>query len=370
MDQILYIGIAQTFFSGLFIATRKPRILANQILAAWFFLICLEMILVLINETVISFYHLKVFPFTYGPLLFLYSRFMTVEYPRFRLRHLLHFLPFLLFLIVSLIFIKEPVMDGTSGFLKEDAFISLRIIYGASFFISVTAYSVGTFVIISKHQKTIQGFLSYRSGKVTLYWLITLAVIFYLGYVIMFIFGGVDILLGFLSFDPYEISFAGLILFAYLYAFFAYEQPSIFREIVREDKGDIEFMNNKKYSRSGLKKKDALKFKEMIISYMENSKPYLEREMTIHDMSRDLKIPRHFITEVLNEYMGKNFYNLINEYRVNEVKRRMDSAEYQNFTLLALAFDSGFNSKSAFNTIFKNITGLTPSEYKEEVSKK
>jgi len=104
----------------------------------------------------------------------------------------------------------------------------------------------------------------------------------------------------------------------------------------------------------------------MIIQYMEKEKPYLDREMTIHDMSRDLKIPRHFITEVINEHMGRNFYTLINEYRVNEVKQRMENPAYRNFTILAIAFDSGFNSKSAFNTIFKNFTGLTPSEYKEK----
>jgi len=369
MDQILYIGIAQTFFAGLFIATRRPRMPANQLLAAWLFLICIEMIMVLINDTLVEFYPLKVFPFTYGPLLYLYSRFMTLEHPRFRLAHLLHLVPFLLFFIVSMVFIREPVMTGSTGFFKEDGFISLRIIYSASFFISITAYSIATYIVISKHQKTLLSFLSYRSGKVTLQWLIVLSVIFYLSYVVMFIFGGIDILVGFMPFAPYEISFLGLILFAYVYGFFGYEQASIFREIIKEEeKEEKQEAAGRKYSKSGLKKKDAVRYRDSIIKYMEEDKPYLEREMTIHDMSHDLKIPRHFITEVINEYLGKNFYTLINEYRIEEVKKRMEDPQYGNYTILAIAFDSGFNSKSAFNTIFKNVTGLTPSEYKEKLN--
>ena len=67
------------------------------------------------------------------------------------------------------------------------------------------------------------------------------------------------------------------------------------------------------------------------------------------------------------EFLEKNFYTLINEYRVQEVIRRMNDKQYQMYTLLAIALDAGFNSKSAFNRIFKQITGKTPSEYKLEM---
>jgi len=73
---------------------------------------------------------------------------------------------------------------------------------------------------------------------------------------------------------------------------------------------------------------------------------------------------------VINEHMGMNFYNLVNEYRVNEVKERMKSEDMKQLTILAIAFDSGFNSKSSFNTIFKEKTGRTPSEYLVELSAK
>lgn len=363
MQEILYIGLSQAFFAGLLIVTRKPRIMANQVLAAWFFLICIEIIIVLINANLVQLYTIKVLPFTYGPLMFLYAKLITMEKPSFRFQYLWHFIPFVLFAIVALIFLDKPIMEGTKGFLIQDKFISLRIIYGISFFISITAYSIATFVIIHKYQKQLKAFLSYSSARVTLRWLIWISVCFYVGYVIMFILGLADILLNFMPFDVYEISFLGLTLFAFVSGYYGIRQPSLFGEILKPAIA-IEALNAEvKYSRSGMKKKDVILFKKQIISYLEDEQPYLNRELSIQDMSSALGIPRHFITEVINIELGKNFYLLINEYRIEEFKKRISSPEYKNLTILAAAYDSGFNSKSAFNKVFKETTGQTPSEY-------
>jgi len=190
MEKILYIGIAQTLFSGILIAAKKPRTIANQILAAWLLIICAEMILMLINETLYELYPLKILPYTYGPLLLLYAKWMTTEDPRFNLRYLWHFVPFIIFLIASLIYINEPVMHGTDGFLVVDRFVSFRIVFAITFFISITAYSLATFVVIHRHQKQLKELLSFSSEKITLRWLLGLSITFYTGYVVMFIFGG------------------------------------------------------------------------------------------------------------------------------------------------------------------------------------
>lgn len=371
MEQILYIGISQSLFAGLLIATRKPRNMANQVLAAWFFLICIEMVIVLLNSTLVELYSIKVLPFTYGPLMFLYAKLMTTEHPEFNYRYLWHFAPFAVFFIVSMIFLNKPVMEGSKGFLVVDRFISLRIIYGASFFISITAYSIATFLVIHRHQENLKSLVSYSSAKFTLQWLIGLSVTFYISYVLVFIVGLIDILINFMPFDPYELSFIGLTIFAFLYGFFGFNQPSIFEEIAPH-KGivpDETMEENGKYARSGLKKKDIAQIRQAVLQYMDEKKPYLDRELTINDVAADLGIPRHFITEVINQHMGKNFYYLINEYRVEEVKRRLTDPKYKHFTILAIAYDAGFNSKSAFNTIFKDMTGMTPSQYLESVSK-
>jgi len=366
MEAILYIGIAQTFFAGFLIALKKPVVYANQILSAWLFIICIEMIIVLINETLIELYPVKILPYTYGPLLLLYAKWMTTEHPRFDLRYLWHFTPFFVFLTVYLIFIDERLMSGTDGFLVRDRFVSFRIVYAVTFFLSITAYSVATFVVINRHQKRLKEMVSYSSGKITLQWLLGLSITFYTGYVLMFIFGGIDILVGFMPFDPYEISFIGLTLLTFLFGVFGFQQPAIFEEVVRYHPSEVEpSVENlqKKYLRSGLKNEDVADYVNKIRKYMVIEKPYLNRELTIYDLSDQLKIPRHILSEVINEHMGKNFYHLVNDYRVNEVKERMLKEDLKQLTILAIAFDSGFNSKSSFNTIFKEKTGQTPSEY-------
>lgn len=366
MQEILYIGIAQTLFSGILIAAKKPRILANQVLAAWLLIICSEMIIMLINDTLIELYPIKILPYTYGPLLLLYAKWMTTEKPSFDPRYLWHFVPFIIFLIASLIYIDEPVMHGTDGFLVVDRFVSFRIVYGITFFISITAYSVATFLVIHRHQKKLKELISFSSEKITLSWLLGLSITFYTGYVIVFIFGGIDILVGFMPFDPYELSFISLTLLTFLFGVFGFHQPSIFDEVVsyRIKVKQLELEpDTKKYQRSGLKKKDATDLVNKIRKYMVIEKPYLDRELNIYDLSNQLKISRHTLSEVINEHMGMNFYNLVNEYRVNEVKERLKNEEFRQLTILAIAYDSGFNSKSSFNTIFKEKTGKTPSEY-------
>jgi AraC-like DNA-binding protein len=374
VEAILYIGIPQTLVAGILIALKKPRMMANQILAAWLLLICIEMIIVLINETLLNLYTVKVFPYTYGPLLLLYARWMTMEKPTFNPRYLWHFFPFIVFLVTSLVFIDEPVMSGTHGFLVVDRFISFRIVYAITFVISITAYSMATFVEIHRHQKRLKELVSYSSGKITLQWLTGLSITFYAGYVIMFIFGGVDILVGFLPFDPYEISFIGLTILTFLFTIFGFHQPSIFEEVVREHdpiaEDPPEENGRKKYARSGLKKKDITRYLKLLEDSMEKEKPFKDRELTIFDLSDQLQIPRHFLSEVINEHLGKNFYTLVNEYRIEEVKKRMVDPASAHLTILAIAYDAGFNSKSSFNTIFKQKTGQTPSEFLKSVTSK
>jgi len=366
MEAILYIGISQTLFAGILIAVKRPRMMANQILAAWLLIICAEMVIVLINETLIELYPIKILPYTYGPLLLLYAKWMTTEKPQFDPRFLWHFAPFFVFLITSLVFIDERVMSGTKGFLVIDRFVPFRIVYAVTFFVSITAYSVATFVEIHRHQKRLKQLVSYSSGKITLQWLLGLSITFYTGYVLMFIFGGVDILTGFMEFDPYEISFIGLTILTFLFGVFGFHQPCIFEEVVKQHEEQIPEMEDqetKKYQRSGLKQKDVNAYIQLLEHHMEDAKPFLDRELSIYDLSVQLRIPRHFLSEVINEHMGKNFYNLVNDYRVEEVKKRLEDPQYKHLTILALAYDSGFNAKSSFNTIFKEKTGMTPSEY-------
>ena len=96
---------------------------------------------------------------------------------------------------------------------------------------------------------------------------------------------------------------------------------------------------------------------------METEKVYLDSELGLSQLAEKIDVSTNHLSMLLNDYIGKNFYDYVNYFRVEEVKSRLKNPEYQKQTLSSIGGDCGFNSKSAFNRIFKNLTGKTPSEF-------
>jgi AraC-like DNA-binding protein len=363
IEPVLYIGISQSFFAGLLISTKKPYNTANRLMAAWLFLICVEMIFALLNSTVIEMYSFPFITFTYGPLLYLYIRFMTSPDRKFNWIALLHFVPFLIFFTVSVIFRSEPLVRDLRSFFRPDKLISLRIIYSVSYFLSISIYSTLSFIEIKHHQDNLKNLVSFTSQKITLNWLKILSISFYLANFVLFILGGLNMIGKIITFDPYFVIFGFIALFSIVYSFYGIKQPVIFGEVVLQENNEKK--ETERYSRSGLKEVQAEKYLKKLLSYMETNKPFLDGGLTILDLSARTGISRHHITQVLNEKYKRNFFTFINEYRAKEVMERFSDPKYNHYTILAIALDSGFNSKATFNSFFKNQTGLTPSEYRE-----
>ncbi|MFO7615488.1 MAG: helix-turn-helix domain-containing protein [Bacteroidales bacterium] len=100
---------------------------------------------------------------------------------------------------------------------------------------------------------------------------------------------------------------------------------------------------------------------------LESEKPYLKSDFSLQDLCHLLHINRRKASYVLNEVLGKNFYGIINEYRVKEAQQLLISDEMSQMKIEALGEMVGFQSKSSFNACFKKYTGLTPSEYKSKL---
>lgn len=122
----------------------------------------------------------------------------------------------------------------------------------------------------------------------------------------------------------------------------------------------------KRYEKSSLDKAAMDDYEQVLKKYVESSKIFLNAELSLEDLAQQVKIPKHHLTQLLNERMGKNFYNYINEYRVQEAVRRLKNKS-EDVNILSLAYDCGFNSKSSFNNYFKKVTQHTPSSYRKMV---
>lgn len=106
---------------------------------------------------------------------------------------------------------------------------------------------------------------------------------------------------------------------------------------------------------------------KILIDRMESHKLYLQSDLSVRDLEDNSGLTAKQISEALNNGLKKNFYQFINEYRVDEFKRRV--ADNPGLTLAGLALDCGFNSKTTFQRVFKEITGMKPSEYVARLEK-
>ncbi len=149
-----------------------------------------------------------------------------------------------------------------------------------------------------------------------------------------------------------------LLVVAFLFYFIAFQMLAKKRDILPR------FETNK-YKNSNLNPKLIEQYRADLIRSMETDKLYLNNKLSVVDVSEKLNIPRQYISEVLNEHMDTNFQDFINQYRVEEFVFRLKNDQNNHFTLLGIATEVGFNSKSSFNAIFKKYKGLTPTQYKK-----
>ncbi len=100
-----------------------------------------------------------------------------------------------------------------------------------------------------------------------------------------------------------------------------------------------------------------------VAAYMDTQKPYINSKLNLVELSHHLKLPPYLLSKIINVGFNKNFFDFVNGYRVDEFKRRVEDAQFRHYSLLSIAFEVGFNSKTAFNRSFKKITNQTPSSY-------
>lgn len=104
-------------------------------------------------------------------------------------------------------------------------------------------------------------------------------------------------------------------------------------------------------------------YSSRLLDYMSTKKPYLDPDVSLRDLGKQIDVHPNHLSWLLNNNLGKNFNEFINHYRIEYFKNLAQNPDNSHFSILGLAYDSGFNSKTVFNTYFKKETGMTPKEY-------
>lgn len=93
-------------------------------------------------------------------------------------------------------------------------------------------------------------------------------------------------------------------------------------------------------------------------------KLFLNENLSLRKLAQEVEADPNLVSYILNEHMGKSFYEYVNHYRVEEVKSKLNDPAYADYTIVAIAYESGFNSKATFNRVFKKMEGVSPSDFK------
>ena len=132
--------------------------------------------------------------------------------------------------------------------------------------------------------------------------------------------------------------------------------------------GPAESEPRRRYERSSLTPESAAAHQAHLLELMERDRPFLDPEITLPKLAQTLGIPSAHLSQLLNDGLGRNFYEFINGYRVAESRRRLAKPEAARDKLIAVALECGFNSLATFNRVFKSIVGRTPSDYRNDPS--
>jgi AraC-like DNA-binding protein len=155
---------------------------------------------------------------------------------------------------------------------------------------------------------------------------------------------------------------------AYYISYKAFHQPDVFllRKPVLSEDGPGR--SRGKYEKSGISEEEGALLLERLKRVMRERRPYIDSELTLSKLSSLLSTSNHRLSQLLNQGLRTSFYDYINRYRIEEVKRRLADRGSPGPCILDIALECGFNSKSTFNKIFKQHTSLSPSQFRDRVS--
>ncbi len=360
----------QALFGILIFTTKRPRHLSFLFLTLWMLFIAVFLGARLLSFQVVEYFKPGIFPimFLLGPLLYFYVNSLAIENFKLKPIHILHIIPFLLVSIHRSTIDAVPIAGSPDLYENPNYFYNK--IYYSLLIVSVFVYWVLGLDVILKHRKNIPLYFSNYSGKYTLSWLILVLSLFLVLFIANFFMFFVQNVLQ-LGIIRYSTLSLNLTVFTFIMIYIGMNQSVIYK--YEKERADVQIpmgeprSNEAKYLGSALNDKEVSELMEMVLHYLSIKKPYLNPEYSLQMMVDDLNIPRHKLSQVINRSQKKNFYKLINEYRVKEVKEKLQNKEYKNLTVLGIAFESGFNSKTTFNRIFKEETGMTPTHFIKEI---
>lgn len=350
------------FFSLIILGYKKGRKTTRRLIAAFIMMYSFETFNTLIyhSRLVLIYPHLsRVFTqvyFTLGPLLYLYVKSLTQQNFKFKAAYLWHFLPFCLgviYIIPYYIQSAEYKIQFLLNFpIQTDTGLQILLV---SRFVQLFLYIFFTTKLLSDYSNKIKH--SHSSIEaIRLDWIKCLLLLMAFAVFLYLIYYFCRIFFPPISNLPSTMLMICRPLIALFVGYKGLTQPEIFSE-------DEPTESPKKYKQSTLTQKQADAYLQKLLELMEKKRPYLNSDLTANELALQLGISYRHLSQIINEKLHQNFFDFINRYRIEEAKKRLVQNRDKNYSILAAAYDAGFNSKSTFNMVFKKYEHMSPSEF-------
>lgn len=382
MAIISLIGSVQALFYLVLFQSKPKKSLSDFILMLFTFLLGAIFFDQYLRNT--NFYQLHpqywgityCFPILTAPLLYFYVDLITQPEQKIKPWFWLLTVPFFVFLTYYLANYYFLSTDRKKEYFQLATTKPWAMIYAGEFFLVLSGpvYSVLGLFRIKQHIKNIEGSFSYTAG-INLKWLktILIAIVFVnVIEVLLNVFSDIYPLFTYQTSDNLMHSLNVLLIF--FIGYYGFKQTLIYPSgkekpdlIHREQFAEMQMIGSSetdsKYIKSGLQKDNVDVYYSSLVQLMDSEKLFLDSKLSIKTVADKLGLSVNHLSQVINQQSGKNFFKFINEYRVEEAKKLLPDQSNKKYTILAIAYDCGFNSKSSFNTIFKQFTGKTPSGF-------
>ncbi|MEM7087271.1 MAG: AraC family transcriptional regulator [Bacteroidota bacterium] len=330
---------------------------ANRFLSLTIFSMCLTFTPFILDISIWNNYQwLSWLPFSLsywiGPAFYFYIKTLTEGSDAFRKKDFWHFSPLILNYIHS---IYHALVAGTNPW---PWFHHIAELLEASAILSVMIYLIYSYRLVKAYQRSLLNNISYTE-RIDLRWVNQFILMTAGSFILILIFVIAGMLVGgkFAPLDWTEprafilLIYSGVLYWLSISGFKQTQTRQVFS--IKEEPNE----------------QDHGKLSEVIqklSSIIESNKLHRNPELSLSDLSEFADISERVISNAINKELGKNFFQFINEYRVEEMKERLKDPNNDHLKILSLAFDVGFNSKASFNRVFKSYTGQTPKDYKSQ----